>query len=1580
MPLVLDSLIDDIKPASERTDLLPVYAFNAEGLWLPGAQGNKKASPPSPRIRSTDVSVQTAVDRNLSVFGGRLCGEFCRQPRKLAGAVRQSVALARSGRRDFAGVVADVQHRRPGDGRAAGLVDLRQRLLREHPCGGPGKRRRDCRAQCYAGQPGRAAVVHRCDRAGAGGRRGDCQPWLAADSAGRGGEPSDVRVGQVVAERAGQPGLVAGVRRGQCGFGGDAVASSAQAAGLHAQRARQPSGGRARGVPDAVAGQGPGRAEPASGWQAHRRAAGGGGRAARASLREWVQNLEAALQSLEATGASDVSPVAHMGLAPYSPGDASLTLLALADQARLDLLMLREVLAHLGTHNERLALNLSAATLNDAAAMNEVFAALRQHPKLGPRLTLEIGEEQVPEQAVLEKLTRRLQEAGYSLALQRFGGRFSMIGNLAHLGLAYLKIDGGYIRAIDEESHKRLFIEAVQRAAHSIDLPLIAERVETEGERRVIVEMGIEGVQGRLFGDPAPWKRAAGFRAALVCGHHRTGHGPFRGRRYRGAAVYGVSAIPDGKHQGAPQAVLICRGCSNLRGCRFAPDRGAKPRLYLCRVLLESAGRCSNCGSELARDCGGSVHLSSAERSRSPASRLLRIMNSLVVQTLRCRAANAVPVGVSLLAIAVVQCIFHQLEGRVRQQAGSYGCGAGLFERTRTRTRACPESGRRVVAAWGGARGLDQTLFVVIDQVAQAAECFPGLGTVHQFCLCGGGEVGDVEDAFARQDLNQVIELAPDDHPAAVARSLRRKPLLPRELAFRRHRAERKTWLIPQGLTELATVKDGRQHSTTALATQLSVVIDFDGRVRTAHQRVDHGIAPGHAFHLDVHIGRGRRGSRSDVGRELPGGADLQDGVMAVVADLQVLAEGVGVFTLQQVTQVDAVASVLVEVLDHIKATAVGVAGFPGKRVRTGAAEEDVVAFAADDHVIATLTKQDVIAIAAQQGVVAVQRGGRLGSQVSHLIKVVGHERMQRLVIDGRHVDVQRIGSECLQRRRAALCVEGDQITEQDVIAVATVEGVAARRDGFLVAQYRFRQVVSVDVVQRMVVAVVAVQGGRLHARAQADRFDGGRLLQQQGVAGVRISDHLLAAVHLGRRQAVFKTALAVGMAGKRTDLLLGPVSRVGEDVAFGVNGFFAVDAEGVRLCPARQRHRHGDIGAIHVAQHRAGVLVNVRLAVGDEIGAVLTRRVAAVQAGEPVCRGLERHVDLAGVGRLGTVRQFLEDRLQLSLRRVEVFAHAARAVHDEGDVVALALHDGRTADVADDDVATQGAVHRRRTVVRITAEGVGVTGFHEDQAGQLGPGACGNRGVRCTCSEAVSGRRTSAVETGLEGRLARALTIGAQVQGANIHILRQAVRHDCAFAQRDHWLIGNRRNADRASCFNRAGQALIIDCLIGELGDARPICGRLEVHGRSVADGGDVAQAGQCDLARSIGVERAVCSHVDQVEVVDFAVYVGRAEVHGDWRVVFDAFGGGGIGHRYIVDRRDVDRRRGAGDVVGGAAVVDADVDDAVVFDRVVRRAVEGDRRNRRLVLRRSAPSERDDLAGHNVIGHDVGQGVLQA
>ncbi|MFC0665487.1 cyclic di-GMP receptor LapD [Azotobacter chroococcum] len=172
---------------------------------------------------------------------------------------------------------------------------------------------------------------------------------------------------------------------------------------------------------------------------------------------------------------------------------------------RLDLTMLEQVLRHLEEHDGQLALSLTGATLRDPLALERLAELLQHHSRLGERLILEADEEQLPEPGALEALVRRLHELGFALGVQHFGGRFSLIGNLARLGLAYLKVDGSYIRDIDREEDKRLFIEAMYRATHSIDLPLIAERVESDGEWQVVQAMGFAGGQGRRLGEPAPW-------------------------------------------------------------------------------------------------------------------------------------------------------------------------------------------------------------------------------------------------------------------------------------------------------------------------------------------------------------------------------------------------------------------------------------------------------------------------------------------------------------------------------------------------------------------------------------------------------------------------------------------------------------------------------------------------------------------------------------------------------------------------------------------------------------------------------------------------------------------------------------------------------------------------------------------------------------------------------------------------------------------------------------------------------------------------------------------------------------------
>ena len=175
--------------------------------------------------------------------------------------------------------------------------------------------------------------------------------------------------------------------------------------------------------------------------------------------------------------------------------------------ARLDIAMLENCIQHLVKHPQPLALSLSGQTLRDAESQARLLQILRNNPQKTALLTLELDERHLPPPAQLEQLSQSVRAAGYKLGLQHFGGDFNLIGNLTNLGLAYLKVDGSYIRAINQEADKRAFIEAVYRATNSIDMPLIAEMVETAEELAVLEEIGLAGAMGRLIGVPAPWKK-----------------------------------------------------------------------------------------------------------------------------------------------------------------------------------------------------------------------------------------------------------------------------------------------------------------------------------------------------------------------------------------------------------------------------------------------------------------------------------------------------------------------------------------------------------------------------------------------------------------------------------------------------------------------------------------------------------------------------------------------------------------------------------------------------------------------------------------------------------------------------------------------------------------------------------------------------------------------------------------------------------------------------------------------------------------------------------------------------------------
>jgi len=168
---------------------------------------------------------------------------------------------------------------------------------------------------------------------------------------------------------------------------------------------------------------------------------------------------------------------------------------------RMDIVMLQQTLREMAKSTRPLALSISGASVADDQSLNALLQPLKNVPQLAARLTLELDENELPDAERVSILVSRLNELGCRLGIQHFGGRFHLIGNLPQWGLAWIKVDGSYIRDIDSEEDKKLFIEAIYWATRQINLPLIAERVETAGELAVLEQIGLYGAMGRYFAD-----------------------------------------------------------------------------------------------------------------------------------------------------------------------------------------------------------------------------------------------------------------------------------------------------------------------------------------------------------------------------------------------------------------------------------------------------------------------------------------------------------------------------------------------------------------------------------------------------------------------------------------------------------------------------------------------------------------------------------------------------------------------------------------------------------------------------------------------------------------------------------------------------------------------------------------------------------------------------------------------------------------------------------------------------------------------------------------------------------------------
>lgn len=152
-----------------------------------------------------------------------------------------------------------------------------------------------------------------------------------------------------------------------------------------------------------------------------------------------------------------------------------------------------------------IAINVSPQVFRDPAAA-DLFARIMQQAGVDPGLVdLEITETALiddPERA--ELVFERLRALGFRIALDDFGAGFSSLSHLRRFRLDSLKIDRAFVRELQGSPRDASIVRAIVQLADSLGLLAIAEGVEHDAQRRLLLSFGCTVMQGYLFGKPMP--------------------------------------------------------------------------------------------------------------------------------------------------------------------------------------------------------------------------------------------------------------------------------------------------------------------------------------------------------------------------------------------------------------------------------------------------------------------------------------------------------------------------------------------------------------------------------------------------------------------------------------------------------------------------------------------------------------------------------------------------------------------------------------------------------------------------------------------------------------------------------------------------------------------------------------------------------------------------------------------------------------------------------------------------------------------------------------------------------------------
>ncbi|MEZ0496470.1 EAL domain-containing protein [Sphingomonas sp. IW22] len=145
-----------------------------------------------------------------------------------------------------------------------------------------------------------------------------------------------------------------------------------------------------------------------------------------------------------------------------------------------------------------------------------VAAALEESGLAPERLELEVTESAFLRSRDTTLATlHAIKAMGVRVAMDDFGTGYSSLSNLQAFPFDKIKIDRSFVSSVEDDDAARSIVRAIVGLGKSLNLPVVAEGVETEAQRLMVMEEGCPQAQGYLFGMPStnPERKAATLRS-----------------------------------------------------------------------------------------------------------------------------------------------------------------------------------------------------------------------------------------------------------------------------------------------------------------------------------------------------------------------------------------------------------------------------------------------------------------------------------------------------------------------------------------------------------------------------------------------------------------------------------------------------------------------------------------------------------------------------------------------------------------------------------------------------------------------------------------------------------------------------------------------------------------------------------------------------------------------------------------------------------------------------------------------------------------------------------------------------------